>query len=594
MEIIEVIGVPYFKKGNGIHIKKKNRGKFTEYCEGEVTQKCIDKAKKSKNPTLRKRATFAQNARKWKHQKGGSLYSAGNVVNTLYENNDVHEKLGTPWHKYDFTQSEEWANAHGYFPDERGHRDDRVKKETHPTHPSRGSWKGNYQFHLTDKGIEDPNHTIFGMADGGQDPQATLYYKNGIVLPEITVTPTENYIHNSYDNIKLSSRAQKHQQGGFIKKFQEPAGPITHDQVIPSQFIYSGPTSTPGTITTTPTRWERTKQRAGMIINGIKDIARFDMPSSEEITLDLIGNDDPKNLNKKVGIIGMINETPRIVGGVEMIKKGLGLPYNQDIIDNKNAQLTDTLPESIRQYIPQSTTDVLNFKEDGYFNRLISKNSIDSYQLGGKTKFHQNWLNQRIPILAKNAKISEEEAQKLANKQVQDLKNTPEYMYDSPQYYRELSIQDQYDAENAFDNGAHALYDTEGKFIVYQDPYLKNFAKTHERTHAMNPVEQELAITKYKNEKRKIFANPKQKYDRYLDSSTEVYARLMDAREKYKLDPKKSYNKDDIQHIREQIKKDWGIDETHIFNRYDDDYILHLLNNIAYNDPNTNSDVHYT
>jgi hypothetical protein len=73
MEILELVGVPYFKKGKEIHIKKKNRGKFTEYCKGEVTQKCIDKAKKSKNPTLRKRATFAENARKWKHQQGGTM-----------------------------------------------------------------------------------------------------------------------------------------------------------------------------------------------------------------------------------------------------------------------------------------------------------------------------------------------------------------------------------------------------------------------------------------------------------------------------------------------------------------------------------------
>ena len=73
MEILELIGVPYFKKGKGIHIKKKNRGKFTEYCGGEVTQKCIDKAKKSKNSTLRKRAIFADNARKWKHQQGGTM-----------------------------------------------------------------------------------------------------------------------------------------------------------------------------------------------------------------------------------------------------------------------------------------------------------------------------------------------------------------------------------------------------------------------------------------------------------------------------------------------------------------------------------------
>lgn len=83
MDILNVIQVPYFKKGNGIYIKKKNRGKFTEYCDGKVTQECIDKAKKSKNPTLRKRATFAQNSRAWKHQKGGELVPSRNWDNTL-------------------------------------------------------------------------------------------------------------------------------------------------------------------------------------------------------------------------------------------------------------------------------------------------------------------------------------------------------------------------------------------------------------------------------------------------------------------------------------------------------------------------------
>lgn len=73
MEILELIGIPYFKKGKGIHIKEKNRGKFTEYCGGKVTDECIKRAKKSKNPKLRKRATFAANARKWKHANGGII-----------------------------------------------------------------------------------------------------------------------------------------------------------------------------------------------------------------------------------------------------------------------------------------------------------------------------------------------------------------------------------------------------------------------------------------------------------------------------------------------------------------------------------------
>lgn len=66
----------YLKNGSKIHIKKKNRGKFTAYCGGNVTSACIAKAKASGNPTLVKRATFADNARHFKHRLGGSIVEA--------------------------------------------------------------------------------------------------------------------------------------------------------------------------------------------------------------------------------------------------------------------------------------------------------------------------------------------------------------------------------------------------------------------------------------------------------------------------------------------------------------------------------------
>lgn len=67
--------IPKYKKGNKIHIKKENIGKFTDYCGGKVTQECISKGKRSNDPKIRKRATFADNARKWKnkYQKGGQM-----------------------------------------------------------------------------------------------------------------------------------------------------------------------------------------------------------------------------------------------------------------------------------------------------------------------------------------------------------------------------------------------------------------------------------------------------------------------------------------------------------------------------------------
>ena len=57
--------------GNPIKIKKANKGKFTKYCKGKghgkVTQKCIAEGKASKSPKIRKRAVFADNAKKFKH-----------------------------------------------------------------------------------------------------------------------------------------------------------------------------------------------------------------------------------------------------------------------------------------------------------------------------------------------------------------------------------------------------------------------------------------------------------------------------------------------------------------------------------------------
>lgn len=89
----DVSTINTFSKGGGIHIKKKNRGKFTDYCGGNVTSECIQRGLHSSNPTTRKRANFARNARKW-HSFGGWLNSqGGNFTNgvTFIDNGGSHE-----------------------------------------------------------------------------------------------------------------------------------------------------------------------------------------------------------------------------------------------------------------------------------------------------------------------------------------------------------------------------------------------------------------------------------------------------------------------------------------------------------------------
>ena len=68
--------VELMKKGSKIHIKESQKGSFTTYCGGKVTNECISKGLNSPDPKIRKKANFARNARSWskkKHKNGGVI-----------------------------------------------------------------------------------------------------------------------------------------------------------------------------------------------------------------------------------------------------------------------------------------------------------------------------------------------------------------------------------------------------------------------------------------------------------------------------------------------------------------------------------------
>ena len=82
-----------FSDGGSIHIKPENRGKFTE--TKRRTGKTTEELTHSKNPVTRKRAIFAQNARKWHHAFGGDLMTHGADFDTgfiLVGNGGTHEE----------------------------------------------------------------------------------------------------------------------------------------------------------------------------------------------------------------------------------------------------------------------------------------------------------------------------------------------------------------------------------------------------------------------------------------------------------------------------------------------------------------------
>lgn len=83
--------VEKFKKGSKIHIKESQKGSFTKWCGGNVTSECIQRGKNSSNPKIRKKATFADNARKWKHQMGGTL--GQEAINNNQSNKNIAKGL---------------------------------------------------------------------------------------------------------------------------------------------------------------------------------------------------------------------------------------------------------------------------------------------------------------------------------------------------------------------------------------------------------------------------------------------------------------------------------------------------------------------
>lgn len=76
--IIEIFGVPYLKEGSGIHIKEENKGKFTASAKaaGQSVQEHAKSVLNDPNatPLQKKRANFARNAKKWKHEEGAKIH----------------------------------------------------------------------------------------------------------------------------------------------------------------------------------------------------------------------------------------------------------------------------------------------------------------------------------------------------------------------------------------------------------------------------------------------------------------------------------------------------------------------------------------
>lgn len=94
----------FLKNGSGIHIKKKNRGKFTASAKaaGQTVQEHARSVLNDPNatPLQKKRANFARNAAKWKHAKGGKAFVNG--VSALDSNPKAYKQVKKKYKMHQF------------------------------------------------------------------------------------------------------------------------------------------------------------------------------------------------------------------------------------------------------------------------------------------------------------------------------------------------------------------------------------------------------------------------------------------------------------------------------------------------------------
>lgn len=132
--------------------------------------------------------------------------------------------------------------------------------------------------------------------------------------------------------------------------------------------------------------------------------------------------------------------------------------------------------------------------------------------------------------------------------------------------------------------GIQAFNTGDGRTVISETSYNKPELRVHELIHG---PDQEWRIPEMyvgelmdTTEPQAMFLKTTQPDYQYHDHPREMYARLMQFRNKAGLDPKKIYTIEDVKNWRNSGK----YDDEFLFNRYTDEFILQLLNDVAYNE----------
>lgn len=236
----------------------------------------------------------------------------------------------------------------------------------------------------------------------------------------------------------------------------------------------------------------------------------------------------------------------------------------------------------MKTYLQNGVTQLSAMRD--HYNKFADGGEVDNVHSTQAQDFIASWLSNRqeqfrenfrnsgstmIPYSILPKSWSDRAAFKEYQNQLKNLRTVKQYDVLGNTKFPHVP-DSEFESIKKLSNHTGGAYNPSTHAISYISPYAGT--DVHELTHSLNADPQINAI-KYGFEGDKLQEG--KQYNSYKDSANEIYSRLMQFRYLNKLDPTKKYSVEDIKKWREKY------DDTDIVNRYTDEYLLHLLNNVA-------------
>lgn len=236
----------------------------------------------------------------------------------------------------------------------------------------------------------------------------------------------------------------------------------------------------------------------------------------------------------------------------------------------------------MKTYLQNGVTQLSDMRD--HYNKFADGGEVDNVHSTQAQDFIASWLSNRqeqfrenfrnsgstmIPYSILPKSWSDRAAFKEYQNQLKNLRTVKQYDVLGNTKFPHVP-DSEFESIKKLSNHTGGAYNPSTHAISYISPYAGT--DVHELTHSLNADPQINAI-KYGFEGDKLQEG--KQYNSYKDSANEIYSRLMQFRYLNKLDPTKKYSVEDIKKWREKY------DDTDIVNRYTDEYLLHLLNNVA-------------